>query len=262
MIGFRVRGLRSSAKHPDATDWTAFCWGLTRGMDHFAFGFPASKRRQGKSICQDTFQCSMLLWPQPSLICIKGPARRRALNSAKKSSAADDPPIAGVRRSRGLGHCGVEIPARDRRITGVAVEILKGAKPREIRIFPSKRHYLNITKSLVPTLRLNCLSSLTRRSNDRSQTLALDPTKALFQRWDLIRLATDMSLSLITSPNRAFCRHSPHIFYSRLADLLPFLSRYLQQDCRRRAVETLSQLKHCTFSQPRRLQLPHCWSRS
>jgi hypothetical protein len=63
---------------------------------------------------------------------------------------------------RGLGRCGVEIPARDRRITGVAVEILKGAKPREIRIFPAKSHYLNITKSRVPARHLNCLSSLTR----------------------------------------------------------------------------------------------------
>jgi hypothetical protein len=55
MIGFRMRGLRSSAKHPDATDWTAFCWGLTGGMNHFSFDFPVSKRRQGKSIRQGTF---------------------------------------------------------------------------------------------------------------------------------------------------------------------------------------------------------------
>jgi hypothetical protein len=48
MIGFWMRGLRSSAKHPDATDWTAFCWGLTGGMDHFSFGFSGQQAPTGQ----------------------------------------------------------------------------------------------------------------------------------------------------------------------------------------------------------------------
>jgi hypothetical protein len=84
------------------------------------------------------------------------------LNSPKKARLPTVHYSGSWSKPRALDIVGSKIPARDRRITGVAVEILKGAKPREIRIFSAKPHYLNITKSLVSALCLNCLSSLTR----------------------------------------------------------------------------------------------------
>src|SRR5262249_8598540 len=56
----------------------------------------------------------------------------------------------------------------------------------------------------------------------------------------------------ITGSDQAFCHHSPRICYNRLVGLLPFLSHYLQQDCRLRAAETPSQLEHRTSLRPQR----------
>ena len=253
MIGFRVRGLRSSAQHPDATDWTAFCWGLTRGVDHFAFGFPVSKRRQVKSICGGTFPIFMPLLPQPSLMWVKGSVGKRALNSSKKARLPATIPEA--RRSRGPW------ALWDRSSSSRPPHRWYAAASREIPIFGRNVSISISRRRSSPARRLNRLPSPTRRSNDRSETSALGPTKVLFQRWDPICLTADMSLRSITSPERAFCRHSPRIFYSRLAGLPQFLSRYLQPDCRRPAVETLSSSKRCTSSRPQRLRLPHCSSR-
>ena len=76
----------------------------------------------------------MALLAQPSLIWVKGSVGA-CVELPENARLPTIDPYRKLVEAAGLGHCGIEISARNRSTAAVAVQILKDAKPREIPIF-------------------------------------------------------------------------------------------------------------------------------
>ena len=80
------------------------------------------------------FQNFMPFLAQPSLIWVKGSVGA-CVELPENARLPTIDPYRKLVEAAGLGHCGIEISARNRSTAAVAVQILKDAKPREIPIF-------------------------------------------------------------------------------------------------------------------------------